>query len=51
MGNESARFFGLEKATDTVEANTAGMVKVIDHATRDQTSGHFAGWDGEEFPW
>jgi norsolorinic acid ketoreductase len=51
MGNHGAKHFGLGEAPDTIEANTAGMVDVIDKATRESTSGHFAGWNGEEFPW
>lgn len=51
MGNDSAKFFGMGQAVDTIEASTAGVVAVIDNATRESTSGHFAGWSGEEFPW
>lgn len=51
MGNDSAKSIGMDQATDTIEANTAGLVTVIDNATRESTSGRFAGWNGEEFPW
>ena len=51
MGNEGAKSFGMEKASETIEASTAGLVAVIDNATRESTSGKFPGWSGEEFPW
>lgn len=51
MGNDNAKFFGMEKATDTIDDSTAGTVSVIDKATRESTSGRFPGWSGEEFPW
>jgi norsolorinic acid ketoreductase len=51
MGNHGANHFGLGEAPDTIEETTAGMVDVIDKATRESTSGHFAGWNGKEFPW
>lgn len=51
MGNDSARFFGIGKASETIEDSTAGLVAVIDNATRESTSGKFPGWSGEEFPW
>ena len=41
----------MDQAVDTIDASTAGVVAVIDKATRESTSGHFAGWNGEEFPW
>ena len=51
MGNAGAQFFGMKEATQTVEESTTGTVSAIDNATRETTSGHFASYNGEEFPW
>ncbi|KAI1360509.1 NAD(P)-binding protein [Xylaria arbuscula] len=50
-GNWIAKRWGLEKATYTVEESVAGMVKMIDEATREETSGKFLRFSGEELPW
>lgn len=51
MGNNGAKKVGLEKAYTEVDECVAGMVTVIDGATREKTSGTYAVWDGSEFPW
>ncbi|KAH7317783.1 hypothetical protein BKA65DRAFT_108015 [Rhexocercosporidium sp. MPI-PUGE-AT-0058] len=51
MGNAGAKGLGLEKAYTPTEECAAGFVKQIDEATREKTGGHFAGWNGEDFPW
>lgn len=51
MGNTGAQMFGMEKATDTVEDSVGGLVKEIDGATKEKTSGHFRIFTGDEFPW
>ncbi|KAL2139203.1 hypothetical protein VTI28DRAFT_5511 [Corynascus sepedonium] len=51
-GNRSARGIGLEKAPDTVEKSIAALTKLIDGATREETSGKF--WHAIEettIPW
>ncbi|KAL3421809.1 aflatoxin biosynthesis ketoreductase nor-1 [Phlyctema vagabunda] len=51
LGNAGAVVFGLEKASITVEESVTGVVKLIDGATREKTSGRFLNYTGEEFPW
>ncbi|KAL2065557.1 hypothetical protein VTL71DRAFT_3227 [Oculimacula yallundae] len=51
MGNRGAKAAGLEKAYTPTNECAEGFVKQIDEATREKTSGHFAGWNGEDFPW
>ncbi|KAI1307125.1 NAD(P)-binding protein [Xylaria venustula] len=50
-GNWIAKEWGLEKATFTVEESVAGMMKVIDEATREESSGKFLRMNGTELPW
>ncbi|KAL6819836.1 hypothetical protein V8C40DRAFT_281169 [Trichoderma camerunense] len=50
MGNRGAKAQGLEKAPVTVEDSTAGLVKLIDAASR-ETTGRFLDLDGGEIPW
>ena len=51
MGNAGAEFLGVPGAgTPTVES-VAGLVKVVDAATREKTSGHFQVFDGSESSW
>ncbi|KAH7386383.1 hypothetical protein BKA64DRAFT_680822 [Cadophora sp. MPI-SDFR-AT-0126] len=50
MGNTGARAAGMEKAYTPTEECAAGFVKQVDEATREKTGGHFAGWNGEDFP-
>ena len=51
MGNAGAAALGLDKAPATLEESISGFVKQIDGATKEETSGHFAGFDGEGFAW
>jgi hypothetical protein len=51
MGNTGARAFGLEKAEIEVEVSVSGMIKVIDAANRENTSGKFMYYDGTSKPW
>ena len=41
----------MKEATTTIRESVEGMVKVIDSATREETSGHFPIWEGGEFAW
>ncbi|KAG4418389.1 hypothetical protein IFR04_008456 [Cadophora malorum] len=50
MGNTGAKAAGMEKAFTPTEECAAGFVKQVDEATREKTGGHFAGWNGEDFP-
>ncbi|KAK2805417.1 hypothetical protein FQN51_000243 [Onygenales sp. PD_10] len=51
MGNGNAWLFGLEKAHVPVVDSVNGMVKVIDSATREETSGKFMFYDGSIQAW
>lgn len=51
MGNAGAKGVGLEKAYTPTDECATGIVKQIDEATREKIGGHFAGWNGEDFPW
>lgn len=50
MGNRGAKAQGLEKAPMTVEDSTAGVIKLIDAASK-ETTGRFLDLDGGEIPW
>lgn len=50
MGNSGANAAGMEKAFTPTEECAIGFVKQVDEATREKTGGHFAGWNGEDFP-
>lgn len=50
MGNDGARALGLEKAETEVHVSVEGMIKVIDAANREQTSGKFLNYDGTSKP-
>ena len=51
MGNAGAKVFGMTEASTPTVESAAGLVKVIDAATRETTSGHFQVFDGSEFAW
>ncbi|KAF2129619.1 NAD(P)-binding protein [Dothidotthia symphoricarpi CBS 119687] len=51
MGNTAARTFGMEEAYTTVEDSTNYLTSVIDKATKEETSGHFATIEGGDFKW
>lgn len=46
-GFEAARAAGMDKPPQTIEESIIGLVKMIDHATRDETSGNFYSYDGD----
>ncbi|KAL7916561.1 NAD(P)-binding protein [Trichoderma velutinum] len=50
MGNRGAKALGLEKAPLTVEDCTAGVIKLIDAASKEIT-GRFLDLEGGEIPW
>ncbi|KAI1459955.1 NAD(P)-binding protein [Annulohypoxylon moriforme] len=50
-GNWIAKEWGLEKATYTIDESVEGMMKVIDGATREETSGKFFNLKNEKLPW
>jgi hypothetical protein len=50
-GNWIAKRWGLGTATYTIEESVAGMMKVIDESTRQESSGKFFRFTGEELPW
>jgi norsolorinic acid ketoreductase len=51
MGNIGAQTLGLEKAEIGVDVSVSGMIKVIDAANREDTSGKFMYYDGTSKPW
>ncbi|OTA99519.1 hypothetical protein M426DRAFT_67652 [Hypoxylon sp. CI-4A] len=51
LGNFAAQLAGLEKAFVTVEGSSAGVVKVIDGATKESHGGRFWNYTGEEVAW
>jgi norsolorinic acid ketoreductase len=51
MGNAGAVANGLAEAPTTLETSVDGMVDKIDNATREQTSGKFISYDGNNYPW
>ncbi|KAL1627152.1 hypothetical protein SLS56_006575 [Neofusicoccum ribis] len=51
MGDGAARNFGLAEAELEVGESAAGIVKLLDGATGEKSSGKLFKWDGEEFPW
>ncbi|KAI3391505.1 hypothetical protein diail_7203 [Diaporthe ilicicola] len=46
MGNAGAKLIGMEKAAVPVDESVGGIVKTIDGATREATSGNFYNYDG-----
>ncbi|TEY55509.1 hypothetical protein BOTCAL_0232g00170 [Botryotinia calthae] len=50
-GNAGAQMFGLKEASLSIDESVAGIVKVIDAATREHTSGKFMEHTGNELDW
>ncbi|KAI0893425.1 hypothetical protein F4806DRAFT_504909 [Annulohypoxylon nitens] len=48
MGAAGARYFGLDQAAVPVKDSVAGIMKHIDEATRERSSGRFFNYDGPE---
>ncbi|KAK9793518.1 putative Ketoacyl-synt-domain-containing protein [Seiridium cardinale] len=48
MGNDGAKFFGMEKAFHTIEYSVNGITKKLDESTPESTSGNFYDIDGTE---
>jgi hypothetical protein len=51
LGNNGAHHFGYETAPLKTEDVTAGIVKIVGEATRDNYSGKLVQWDGKVLPW
>ncbi|BGP27135.1 short-chain dehydrogenase/reductase SDR family protein [Rhodotorula toruloides] len=51
MGNAGARAFGLEQAPVKLEDSVAGILKIVDGATREKTGGKFWDYTGDELSW
>lgn len=51
MGDEGAAYIGMKEATTPTKDSVDGLVKVIDVATSEKTSGHFPDFEGGEFAW
>jgi norsolorinic acid ketoreductase len=50
-GNGGARFFGLEKAPQTVKESCDGMVKLFDKATKESHGGKVWNYEGNQEAW
>ncbi|KAL4756323.1 SDR family oxidoreductase [Aspergillus foveolatus] len=48
LGNHAARSVGLSEAPVAIQDGVKGVLDVIDHATREDTSGKFLSWDKDE---
>ncbi|KAF2232883.1 hypothetical protein EV356DRAFT_548988 [Viridothelium virens] len=51
MGNTGAKKFGIAQAPVMIEASASFIVKTIDEATRNATSGHFPSIEGDDCEW
>lgn len=56
IGNRAVAKLGIDPNSDrnpaiSVDESVAGMLKVFDNATKENGSGKFLGYDGEEMPW
>lgn len=51
LGNELAKSLGAAEAAITVEESVAGVMKVVDEATREKTGGKFIDQEGKPIPW
>ncbi|KAK7892598.1 hypothetical protein LTR67_007695 [Exophiala xenobiotica] len=51
LGNHAAKTAGQATAPVTVSDGVKGLIEQIDRATRQETSGKFMAYDGEELPW
>jgi norsolorinic acid ketoreductase len=51
MGNTGAQTLGLEKAEIGVDVSVSGIIRVIDDANREDTSGRFMVYNGTSKPW
>ena len=56
MGNSAVAKLGIDPDSDkspaiSVDESVTGMLKIFDSATKDNGSGKFLGYDGEEVPW
>ncbi|KAK9419291.1 hypothetical protein SUNI508_01268 [Seiridium unicorne] len=48
MGNDGAKFFGMEKAFHTIEYSVNGITEKLDESTPESTSGNFYDIDGKK---
>ncbi|KAI0023104.1 NAD(P)-binding protein [Xylariomycetidae sp. FL0641] len=51
QGTWCAHYWGLPKADYTIEESVTSMMKTIDEATREKSSGKFMRLNGDELPW
>ncbi len=51
LGNHAAKGAGMGMAPLTIEDGVTGLVEQIDKATREETSGKFMTYNGDQLPW
>ncbi|KAM5341984.1 hypothetical protein ACJ41O_015015 [Fusarium nematophilum] len=51
LGSHAAKSSGLAEAPVSVEDGVNGLIGIMDKATRQETSGRFWSWDGQELAW
>ena len=51
MGNTAAVGVNMEEAPTPLEEGVEGIIRQLDKATRQETSGKFVAFDGEINPW
>ena len=51
MGKSGAASVGMEEAPVPLEVGITGIIKQIDTATREETSGNFVDYNGDIVPW
>ncbi|KAK5087541.1 hypothetical protein LTR70_006966 [Exophiala xenobiotica] len=51
LGNHAARGAGMATAPVAIQDGVAGLIEQIDKATRQETSGKFMAYNGEQIPW
>ncbi|KAI5463898.1 hypothetical protein BGZ63DRAFT_413386 [Mariannaea sp. PMI_226] len=51
MGQHAADLAGVAEVPVTISESATGLLKQIDHTTKETLSGKFVGFDGEQPPW
>jgi len=51
LGNDAAKSAGMNAAPVPIAEGVNGVISQIDGATRENTSGKFMSYNGEQLPW